>query len=1057
MLLNANVWVNENGEIEHRDGCVFELTSGKYQTEFITLWELFDEREAFKECMYMFSMKARYIRSIRPYTSIVTCTETAKHILDHVHASIETDDEKINIHYLGHYPFLNVENRNLLSFKDEEVLIITDVVASGTLVKTLADLVAKGGGIPVAVLCVVLTQEELILKLEEETAPIIEYGRDGDMIRVHSLTDRLCKMVASDIPQDKIRKIDPVTVLPEQKHAVPKSPEQKHAPLDSLTPLFDAEESFAHFEKSNALNFGFFKMGRRRFTTAIHFERLFEYYGDTIWEAMKNWIPDDALIATTFSREDIRLKEFVEDRIGEGKKYVFIPRRDSIEAYNSYFVLAQAAQEIKNRHVVLLLSTVHTSEKLRNLSSLLATHSVTRITVICLLNRMGVHTDDFVSRVKRLLRGVGGQHTDDTHFKFISVYSITDFRSDDILMMQQMIESLFSYYQNETRVPSFRRKMVQERNLFSSKSLTARTFETNHTRRHASLFDLNGNTIPVNSREGKLFLLCTNLIATRDYRPLIAELQNLGEKEVLFKIFAILIADLNYLKLSGAFTLLRKTLIDTIRRYRTDRFEVEGQGMTDRINSLIERELNLALGLALLAYLDQDYDYDPFIIETLTCGLDASEWIRSPENLLAHFGDERTAWRTSLLMHFAHYNFRQPSTAKELKNEIQELVEHYMDYFQENMPEDDSQASAEKQKVKISLSFILTEIGVHEYRQRHNTIRHLQSNIIYVKKGHSSINSSLESATHALASAVDSGLKTVATPTSRHRRFQIQSPELLSKIEDALYSVGVLEDIASAIRHMFEFAQARPADVKRYITRPDDPGFAADIFKLGDLFQRIQDKQTVSQTELEIITGVKGRIGQDLWDNTSHLRHVLVRYIVPFRDLIVEKMRWANNQLKLYDRKYGEVWSQQIDAFSTHDEDVYVLVDPFLLSEVVKNIFYNVRHSVFRYGRNTATYPELVDVQLRPEAGEGEEEYWKLTVITKGHPLKISKQGTTLEQQNLELVRYGGSLSIRSLESKQGNFSETGTIVDLRLIKRRKPPVETTRRKEAQNEGTWLG
>ena len=75
---------------------MFELPSGqRCQSEFITLWELFDHRDELERCMQMFAEKAKEIRGVNPFSTIVTCAPTTRHILENVHADIETKDEKV--------------------------------------------------------------------------------------------------------------------------------------------------------------------------------------------------------------------------------------------------------------------------------------------------------------------------------------------------------------------------------------------------------------------------------------------------------------------------------------------------------------------------------------------------------------------------------------------------------------------------------------------------------------------------------------------------------------------------------------------------------------------------------------------------------------------------------------------------------------------------------------------------------------------------------------------------------------------------------------------------
>jgi orotate phosphoribosyltransferase len=1036
MLLNADVFYDSSGRETLTTGAAFETTSGSFQKYFITLWELFDQRKHFSECMQMFASEAQQIRREKPFSSIVTCTETAKHIMDHVHAAIETDHEKVNVHYLGHYPFLNIDNRGFLDFKNERVLIITDVVATGTLVRNIAEIVEEVGAIPVAILCVALTGEDLIAEQKAtKKPPNIEFGKQKTKIRVHSLTDFAIKRLQpEEFDKQKVRKINPVTVLPE---------ESLHH-LNGFKPLFDNREMFKHFEESCAIGFGFFEMDTRRFTTTIRFDRVLEKYGDQIWQSVRERITPKAVIVTTFNREDIRFKEFIEDRYQGKLTCIFVPRRDSLEAASSYFLLSHSVKKIENRPVILLLSSVHTSEKLRNLASLLASHSVKRISVICLLNRMGFQTMDFISRIRNLLRGVGGGNRNSaTGFEFNAIYSMSDLNSDDIIKTQQMLSTLFSHYLSETRVPSFRRWMSQDQKYFKANSLTARDFEQALPTPLPSEFCLDNSSISVNTQESKLFLLCSHLVTKRDYTPLIEEMTFFSEKETLYRIFAILLLDLNYLRMTGQFKKLRSNLIERIRDLREIRFSLDGHDEDHHIEKYVETETYLLFGIALFSFLDPEFDYNEFIIETLTCGKRPEEWVDFRDNLSQYFGEERVLWSISLLMIFSNHRFRQPDVASGLKDTVKKIVGDYIKLFENALPDEGTFDQERKHRIKANLNLLLTELGAHEHRRKYQIIRYLHSLIINLPKGHNPINSSLENATDTLKAVVDFGKpveQREGNDGNPNSRIRIDERDTKKELEDAIYTTGILEQLSIAIRQMFFFTQASKSQIERFASGPDDPGFAADVIALGDLLQNIRIVNSVSKREMEKITELQVAIFHDLWEESSPLRKALLRYIVHFQTAIEEAMESANKMLqKLH---FDDVWRGELEKVRNSKHIYYVLVDPFLLGEVLKNIFSNVRHNFEEYILTSKEkYSDLVVAKiekLKPDEvitslDSEDVEYIQLTVLSGGNPFRSQKDGTTISQHKLEIERFGGSLEVDPLNE------QSGTVVKLRLLARQLP------------------
>ena len=1035
MLLDANDLFDINGNPIRGEGWVFELTSGSYQQHFITLWELFDRRSDFSLCVSMFALAAREIRRKVPFSSIVTCTETAKYVMDHIHSAVETDKEKISVHYLGDYPFLSPDNRGLINFKNERVLIITDVVATGTLVRNLAKVVEEVGGTPVAALCVAITGEDLIdILMKTGKPPIIEFGEKKSKIRVHSLTDLLLpRMSGAQVDPNKVRKIDPVAVLPEEQVC-----------LNGLKRIFDESQMFAHFEAAGAIDFNFYQTDITRFAVAIRINRLLKECGNEIWEAISDVMPPDPVFVTTFNREDVRFKEFVEEKLGGNPEFVFAPRRDSL----SYFILPSKVRKIKKRRVVLLLSSVHTSEKLRSLASMLASHSVIEITVICLLNRMGAHTMNFISRIKNLLSGVGEAQPgveSAASFDFIAIYDMRDLRSEDITKMQQTVATLFSHYSASTRVPSFRRLMNQDQKYFRSNSLTARGFEKAKPTLLGRMFSLPDDPIAVNSMEGKLFLLCSRLVATRDHGPFIEEMRSFDDKETLYRIFGILMCDLGYLKMKGRFKTLREKLIERIRGLRRYRFGLEET--PSMINHVVETEAFLTFGVALFSFLDKDYDYHPFMFEMLSCGKTPEQWLDCPENLLCYFGDERVVWTISLLMHFSIYRFKDFGVARDFKEQMRAAINRFMKTFDEGIGKDSpltKRQADRKQRVKQNLYFLLTELGALDHKRRYRIVRYLQSKTINVRRGHNPINSSLSNAVDALGAVVAFPDEDQAEPfpgDNPNKRVSIEKRAVKKALEEAVYNTGILEQIAASTIRMFDFTPAARSKVERYTNGSDSPGFAFDINQLGDLLQNIRIVNSVSGEEVEKLRKLMGTIFIDLWDDGSMLRQTLLDYIVPLNEVLIEAMTWANKRLS--SGHLGEIWLSAVSGLEDSAETHYVLIDKYLLREVLRNVLHNVRHSLKNYSPAPGTaHSELVSVSIRniqrsdsddEDDNPGEVEYVQLKVASAGLPFEQIPPDSTFGKHQIEVERWGGKLEFDTHPANEG------AVVTLTMLRRQLP------------------
>ena len=470
--------------------------------------------------------------------------------------------KRSKLHYLDHYPFLGAESKQLLDFEDERVLIVTDVMATGVVSKDLACFIEDMGGETVAILCAVLTDETMIQQ-QNGGPPVLEYGRKPTKVLVHSLTDY--EIPAADAT-GRIIKIDAATALPEHSAA--------HG--SRFTPLFEPQEMFNHFESSEAISFDFYQQGNRRFTTGIRVRKLLAGQGDAIWQKIQHCFEKNSTIVTTFDRADMWFKNFVEDRLRANNvepKTVFIPRPESIEVPDCYSLVDNNEFWLKKSPVVLLLSSVHTSENLRNLVSLLASASVSSITVICLFNRMGPQTENFVSRIEAILRGGKGEDRRGAEgtksypakFVFLPVYAVCELSHKNIAKMQATVQTLLDHYVSETRVRSFQRQVNQVRRQFESQTVTSRAFKVAKSGILREKFSYHvtrdGPEISVGTRAGKLSLFSAHLVATRDYAPLIRELEKSDDPYTLYKLFGMFLADLSFLQMTGRLEDVRNALM----------------------------------------------------------------------------------------------------------------------------------------------------------------------------------------------------------------------------------------------------------------------------------------------------------------------------------------------------------------------------------------------------------------------------------------------------------------------------------------------------------------
>jgi len=1048
-------------------GGAFELASGHLQKKFLTLWELFDDTEFFDRCMEMFAKKAQSIYAATPFSVMLTCTETGKYIMEHTHGVLDVGGAEISLRYLGNFPFLGPDNPEGLDLRDKKVLILTDVIASARLVQRLADVVEEGGGTPVAGLCVVMvsTLDNGSILRRVSGVPLVAYGRRGAKLPIHSLTHYPIKP-PSNKDKRRILRIDPATVFPAEQELLVKPHKA----------LFGRADTLGHLEVSDAIEFGFFEADQHQFTTAIRLRKLLNAKGNEIWEKIKKHCERKKkdkkrpAIVTTFTREDVRFKKFVESRLAGRKPHVrfeFIAKRDSLESHKSYFLLPWTADELKNRPVILLLASIHTAERLTHLSALLASYGVRRITAICLINRMGTDTAAFVSRIRRLLSGLDTRTRGHANFTFVSVYDVADLASEDLAKAATSFEAFLHGFDQTTSVPSFKRWVRRARDYVKPKSVTTRSFDLGSVKKLVKPFVFSFNGTPVKARtvQGKLSLLCSHVVAKRDYAPIVTELKTVTDPDTAYALLGLLFADMSYLKMTGNFERVREILMKRLKQARAIRFAREHNSSGPVLRQIIEGELHRLFGLAMFAYVDERYDYENTILGALDCGKAATEWRRFPANAIYYFGDDRVMWIIALLLYAAFHRQRGHEREAKFRELLKQRVSEFIALCDTGFPEiptglltDPASAIQQRLRVKTNFSVLLREL-TSSRKEKHELIRFLHSHLLAPAQRHSPISSALTD--------VGAALEQRLQPTSSSAGIQGQTSSWLASagldlesknsqslkvlLDEAIYTTGLLQDIAGSASELFFVTPTTRSQLARYTASLDEPGFAHDIVRLGDLLQQIRMDARVSELQLEEILNLRRKIFEDLWDEFSLLRREIARYVVPLPAAIEEAAIWANKMLERIG--FADVWTFESrrlddsqtarDAASRRDEPTwYVLVDPQLLKQVLRNIFYNARHNFRGYkllgGKSWADLASLrikIEPRLAIPDTAGSPDYMVIRAKSVGVPpssaaLEKAAEDSTFGQHRLQIKEFGGSLSLGPAEN------EEGAIVELALLSR---------------------
>jgi hypothetical protein len=210
------------------------------------------------------------------------------------------------------------------------------------------------------------------------------------------------------------------------------------------------------------------------------------------------------------------------------------------------------------------------------------------------------------------------------------------------------------------------------------------------------------------------------------------------------------------------------------------------------------------------------------------------------------------------------------------------------------------------------------------------------------------------------------------------------------------------------------------------------------------MLQAIRSEKRVSITEGETLVELRRVIRRDLWDDNSRLRLTLRRFVAPFEPTIAAALEAANQQFR--SKRYEDAWGPHIKLYEDYPEADrnYVLIDPLLLKEVLKNIFTNVRYNFRKFRQPKKGFSHLLElnVSIEEDGAPGDDSSGDgspmvvLRVVSKGSPFdpeeSAPKDQSTFDQHCRSVGKYGGTLQIGPYSGRKWN----GTEVELRLISR---------------------
>lgn len=1010
-MLLGPVVSGEPGDLRYEgDTRLYRAPSGGVQRHFITLWPLFDKLLYFEDCMDHLASLAREIREKQFYSTIVTCTATGQHLLEHLQPRIETADSPVESAYLGPYPYHLLAKLSPTEFKNQKVLILTDVLASMTLVRNIASVVQRLGGTVAAVLGVVRLRTA-----EEPGDREIEYAPKATA-RVEALCDFHIEKVDPCPPDAEVREIDAETILPKDPN------EGGDANARNVEPAyfrpFSEAETIRHLDESKALRMGFFEVSGRLFTAGVRLPKLFAEFGPAIWEKMRPALAGGGLLVTTTDREDLRLLDFVQKwsssrPIGA----LLVPRYDSLGFDFPYFLPEESRARLKGQRVILLLHSVQTSEKLRRLISLLAQEQLAAVEVICLFNRMGDHAADFIARIKQMTSGIGSDRKEGA-FNFHWLYALPDLQGTELVSTLDSIRRLYTLYCERSPSPAFKSLFDEELRYFRVRSFLRRQVEDDSPRPLAEPVNAalrGGEEIRVTTWDALVYLTFSRDRRTaRAHETLTELLATAADRNHMYLVLILLLVDVSFYRSNKDVAKIKRRIYRAVKACRVKRLRAERRGaptqadLFEQCQEIARKETYLLFSLAVICYLDNGPDGYPWVLATMRGGLVRDSWRNYPVNFQAYYWTSRTLWCVSLLMRFAE--LEKSVTAEQYETWREELSK-WCHQNQGAITRGEVEIAAvngetfdtSRRRMSYAFDALLMDLGVHQLDRRDRVLMFLNNRVGFGRTHHNSLNKDVKEAITSLTRHVKAGRSTILPAEGEASR------GWKSQVDKAIQAVALLKLVGDAAAELYQWYRLAASDeAKRFLEKAEGNGFRGDIETIRTSLSRIRKEEALLDSDVRVLEKAYEHVAKemDTKGDSSSLRSAIDYYLPELSEWVATEMRSADEFLA---REYGVVWGESAAEFEPEgcrSEMCRVVCDPLLLKEVLWNIFTNVRHGLVKGASDNAERVGLAISYAPPEQSRVTIEVRSPLVAGANSP----ESGHTWHRHAGEIELYGGSL-----------------------------------------------
>lgn len=447
----------------------YETFSGLALEKFLSVWPLIEDGELYNQLLDCIADAIFAKCEENGIDVVVGCTLTVMNIFEGLR---ERAPAGLQLVYLGSHPLQKSgeDLKELLAHR--RVFVFADVQSTGQLVSEICTLVMDHEG------QIVMT--EALYKVSNDITGV----KDFDELKVRGDAIPFFAYCPVRIPTVDINKTNNISRI-DMETVYPVASPQSIREDPAFDPILDFVEA-VNSSPNEICSVGYFLNKAKTFSIYADIDRLFELGRVEIEAQLGTWIDDmrvkddDPIIVTTPTAENRRLVAKLEKYFQEHKiktKFVFFQRNDDLEGSFPYRFLDRKKNSVTGRNVIVLLSTVHSSDTLRALSAQLSFWQCKKINILTIVNRMTPASASFVSRIFKL-RDVqypanpGSEKTPSvlargsSEFNFQSVYRIWDLSVVDLQRSERFIQSRFESFSRKNQSNVLETILITQRRFF---------------------------------------------------------------------------------------------------------------------------------------------------------------------------------------------------------------------------------------------------------------------------------------------------------------------------------------------------------------------------------------------------------------------------------------------------------------------------------------------------------------------------------------------------------------------------------------------------------------